>query len=307
MNLYFAPLEGITTYTYRNTHAAMFGCCDAYFSPFISPGCDEKVSLKMLRDILPENNTAIPLKVQVLCNHPEAFRRFALKITELGYDEVNINLGCPSGTVVGKGRGAGFLREPGSLEEFLDEVFSHNDIKISIKTRAGFYSGDEMPGLMRIYNKYPMTQLIIHPRVREDYYKSFPRFDVFTEAYQASKNPVCYNGNVFDTDDYNRITCDYPQLEGVMLGRGAVANPALFREIKGGARLTTAELLEFTQKLKDNYYELLRSDTYTLHKLKEIWLYMMWNYPEEKKILKAIKKSDKCSELMNAINKLPEI
>lgn len=307
MNLYFAPLEGITTYIYRNTHFKMFGGCDSYFSPFISPSYNEKVSLKMLRDILPENNGDTPLKVQVLCNHPEAFRRFALKITELGYDEVNINLGCPSGTVVGKGRGAGFLREPDLLEEFLNEVFFDNHIKISVKTRAGFYSGDEMQRLMEIYNKYPMTNLIIHPRVREDYYKAFPRHDVFRKAYDVSENKVCFNGNIFDTDDYSRIANDYPNLEGVMLGRGAVANPALFREIKGGAKLTTAELLEFTQKLKDNYYELLKSDTYTLHKLKEIWLYMMWNYPEEKKILKAIKKSDKCSELMNAINKLPEI
>jgi len=307
MNLYFAPLEGITTYTYRNIHSQIFGGCDAYFSPFICPSPNEKVSRKMLKDILPENNGVKNLVVQILCNHPDAFKLFADKVSDLGYDEINLNLGCPSGTVTGKGRGAGFLKYPEELDRFLDAIFSQNRINISVKTRLGFIEEAEFENLMEIYNRYPIKELTIHPRVRMDFYKGYPRYSAFSYAYHNSKNPLCYNGNVFDLADFNKIENTYPKISSVMLGRGAVANPALFREIKGGNKLTTAEALRFTLSLKDSYYELFGNDTYTIHKLKEIWLYMMWNYPEEKKILKCIKKAQKLADFMSAVESLPEI
>ena len=307
MNLYFAPLEGITTYTYRNIHSQIFGGCDAYFSPFICPSPNEKVSRKMLKDILPENNGVENLVVQILCNHPDAFKLFADKVSDLGYDEINLNLGCPSGTVTGKGRGAGFLKYPEELDRFLDAIFSQNRINISVKTRLGFIEEAEFGNLMEIYSRYPIKELTIHPRVRMDFYKGYPRYECFSYAYQNSKNLLCYNGNVFDLADFNKIENTYPKISSVMLGRGAVANPALFREIKGGNKLTTAEALQFTLALKDSYYKLFGNDTYTIHKLKEIWLYMMWNYPEEKKILKCIKKAQKLADFMSAIESLPEI
>ena len=96
-------------------------------------------------------------------------------------------------------------------------------------------------------------------------------------------------------------------LEGVMFGRGAVMNPAIFREVKGGRTLETRELVEFTDLLAERYLKVLGSEVYTLHKLKEIWMYMMWNYPEEKKILKAVKKSNRLPDLLEAIKGLPEI
>ena len=168
MKLYFAPMEGITTYTYRNAHAEMFGMCDAYFAPFITPTDNEKISIKNLRDILQENNET-NLKVQVLSNSQTAFVEFAKRISELGYNEVNLNLGCPSGTVVKKGRGAGFLKDVEKLDRFFDDVFSKTDIKISVKTRTGFYSHEEFGELLSVYNKYPITELTIHPRVREEF------------------------------------------------------------------------------------------------------------------------------------------
>lgn len=307
MNLYFAPLEGITTYTYRNIHSQIFGGCDAYFSPFICPSPNEKVSRKMLKDILPENNGVENLVVQILCNHSDAFKLFADKVSDLGYDEINLNLGCPSGTVTGKGRGAGFLKYPEELDRFLDAIFSQNRINISVKTRLGFIEEAEFENLMEIYSRYPIKELTIHPRVRMDFYKGYPRYSAFSYAYHNSKNPLCYNGNVFDLADFNKIGNTYPKISSVMLGRGAVANPALFREIKGGQGLSTQEAVSFTQALKESYYKLFGNDTYTIHKLKEIWLYMMWNYPEEKKILKCIKKAQKLADFMSAIESLPEI
>ncbi len=304
--LYFAPMEGITGYIYRNTHAELFGGCDAYYAPFITPVENEKLSLKCLRDIEPEKNR-VNLRVQVLTNSPDAYFRFEDRICTKGYNYVNINLGCPSGTVVKKDRGAGFLRNTDGLYDFLSSVFESTSLTVSVKTRVGFFDADEFDALMEIYNRFPLDSLIVHPRTRQDYYKGDVRMDSFSKAYRTSKNPLCYNGNILKTEDYNRICTEYPEIKGVMIGRGAIANPAIFREIRGGEPLRTEELIEFTHILAERYYEVLRSDAYTLHKLKEIWLYMMSNYPEEKKILKAVKKSSSVADLKNAISGLKEI
>lgn len=306
MNLYFAPMEGITTYTYRNTHAEMFGMCDSYFAPFITPTENEKIGMRNLRDILPQNNNA-PLKIQVLSNNSVAFLEFEKRVLGFGYDEINLNLGCPSGTVVKKGRGAGFLKNPDGIDGFLDDIFSKTNMKISIKTRTGFFEHEEFDELLSVYNKYPLTELIIHPRVRADFYNNYPSMTAFNKAYSCSRNKLCYNGDVYSAENYRRIASEYPELSGVMIGRGAVRNPAIFREIKGGKRLETAELIEFSKRLEERYLKLLESEIYTLHKLKEIWMYIMLNFPDEKKLLKAVKKSGSLAELNSAVKYLPEI
>ena len=307
MKLYFAPLEGITTRTYRLAHAEVFGHADAYYAPFITPTDNEKLSLKTIRDIVPEYNGGTNLKVQVLSNTPGSFRKFTDKIRPLGYDEVNINLGCPSNTVCKKGRGAAFLKDVDALDNFLYEIFSHTDFKISVKTRLGFYSNDEFSRLLDIYKKYPLSLLIIHPRTREQLYKGMPDMDSFAYACKEFTGPLCYNGNISTADDYVSLVRQYPTLDSVMIGRGAIANPAIFREIKGGKPLSTEELICFTDLLIEKYIPLLGSDFYTLHKLKEIWLYSIMNYPDEKKTSKAIRKSTRLSELRKALDLLPKL
>lgn len=306
MNLYFAPMEGITTYTYRNTHSEIFGFCDEYYAPFIVPTDNEKISMKTLRDIKAENNTCLP-KVQVMCTTGTAFCEFAKKIKDIGYREVNLNLGCPSGTVVKKSRGAGALKDTDELRKFLEYIFTYADIEITIKTRAGFYSHEEFENLIDIYSKYPVKELTVHPRVREEYYKGEPNMHTFNLAYSKYNSPLCYNGNIYTSYDYNNLISDYPDINSVMIGRGAVKNPAIFREIKGGPPLKTEELIVFSHLLEERYFKILKSDRYTLHRLKEIWIYAMQNYPCEKKILKAVKKASKLSEFNSAIEALPPL
>ncbi len=307
MKLYFAPMEGITTYTYRNTHARFFGGCDMYYAPFIVPSDKERVSRKCLRDILPEHNEDTPLRVQVLTTQADSFIKFEEKIKPLGYREVNLNLGCPAARVVQKGRGSGALKDKAKLEQFLLETFEKTSFDVEIKTRIGYAEVSEADALLEIYNKLSLQRLIVHPRTKLDYYGGVPHDDVFAKFYANSKNKLCYNGNVFSVADYNRITAQFPDLDSVMLGRGAIANPALFREIRGGARITTAELVGFSETLIENYYAVLQSEIYTLQKLKEIWVYILWNFPEETKIAKAIKKSGNLEEFKAAIRRLPEL
>lgn len=306
MNLYFAPLEGITNYIYRNTHEEVFGGTDCYYAPFITPSDNEKINKKGLKDVLPENNTS-KVCVQVLTKDAESFLKFAKKIEAAGYDELNINIGCPYPTVVKKGKGAGFLLEPLEIDKFLYKIFEQTEIKVSVKTRAGFYSTDELDDLMRIYNKYPLSLLIIHPRTREDFYNGEPDIEAFERAYNISTNKICYNGNIFKKEDFDCVTQKFHDLDSVMIGRGAVINPAVFREINGGEKLKTEELIYFSERLIENYRMTLRSDVFTMHKIKELWAYIIKNFPEEKKIAKAIKKANTVLDFMIAIKGLPEI
>ncbi len=297
MNLYFAPLEGITTNVYRTTHAAVFGSCDRYFAPFITPSDNERVSRKGLRDVVPEKNEGTTLTVQVLTSRSDSFLKFARKIKALGYREININLGCPFPRVVQKGRGAGMLQDAEALDRFLDGIFSSADISVSIKTRTGFYSGEEMARLMEVYNEYPIRELTIHPRAREEFYKGTPDMAAFSLAYNCAKMPVCYNGDIETAQDFADICKSYPDLSGVMIGRGAITNPAIFREIRGGAPLSLSELVTFSETLMENYYATLGSEVFTLQKLKEVWGYMAKNVPNETKILKGIKKASSIEDL----------
>ena len=306
MKLYFAPLEGITTFTYRNTHFEMFGRCDEYFSPFLTPTDNERLSAKTMRDILPEKNT-VNLRVQCLANSGEAFINLVEKISRYGYNEVNLNLGCPSGTVVKKSNGSGALRNLDQLYSFLDYIYSHSKMDISIKSRTGFSSHTEFEEILKIYSHFPVSELIIHPRIREEFYKGTPNLNSFELAYNNYNFKLCYNGDITSVSDFNKITERYPDLNGVMIGRGALRNPAIFREINGGEKLKTSELISFSNQLEKRYIPILGSEVYTLHKLKEIWIYIMENYPDEKKIFKAVKKSNSLPELNNAINCLPEL
>ena len=306
MKLYFAPLEGITTFTYRNTHFEMFGGCDEYFSPFLTPTDNERLSAKTMRDILPEKNT-VNLRVQCLANSGEAFINLVEKISRYGYNEVNLNLGCPSGTVVKKSKGSGALRNLDQLYSFLDYIYSHSKMDISIKSRTGFSSHTEFEEILKIYSHFPVSELIIHPRIREEFYKGTPNLNSFELAYNNYNFKLCYNGDITSVSDFNKITERYPDLNGVMIGRGALRNPAIFREINGGEKLKTSELISFSNQLEKRYIPILGSEVYTLHKLKEIWIYIMENYPDEKKIFKAVKKSNSLPELNNAINCLPEL
>ena len=307
MKLLFAPLEGITTRTFRNAHHVYFGGCDAYYAPFITPTDNEKLSEKTIRDIVPRYNSVNELKVQVLTNTPSAFFKFTDKIRPLGYSEVNLNLGCPSNTVCKKGRGAAFLKDVDALDRFFYEVFSKTDFKVSVKTRLGYSLAEEFEQLLNVYKKYPISLLIIHPRTRDMLYKGLPDMNAFSVAAKEYKGNICYNGNLYDVTDCKRITNDYPNVDSLMFGRGAIANPAIFRELKGGKRLTTNELIGFTDLLIERYLPLLGSDVYTLHKLKEIWIYASENYPNEKKTVKLLRKATKLDEFRSILNSLPEI
>lgn len=305
MQLYFAPMEGVTPWHYRQTHAAQFGGVDRYYTPFLNP-TEGGLAGKALQEVLPEHNQGVPVVPQILTNNAERFVLACQTLAELGYTEVDLNLGCPSGTVVSKGRGAGFIapERRSQLKAFLDEIFLKSPIKISLKTRLGMESPEEFAALLALYNQYPASLLTIHARVREDYYKRPVRLEAFAEALQGCRLPVCYNGDIFTAGEFAAFQQRFPQVERVMLGRGLVANPALAREINGGKPLQHAELRHFHDTLFEQIRQRPGGDKNALCRIKEQWNYWGTLFEGAEKPLKKLRKANRIEDYEKAVNEI---
>lgn len=304
MKYYLAPLEGITGYIYRNAYHTYFEDFDKYFLPFLAPHENRSFNAKEKNDLLPEHNEGIYAVPQVLTNHAEAFLRIAGDLQAMGYSEVNLNLGCPSGTVVAKGRGSGFLRNPGELDDFFAQIFEKVSMKISVKTRVGIDSAAEWEELLAIYNRYPLEELIVHPRIQKDFYKNAPRMECFRLAADVSENVLCYNGDLFTLEEYQSFREEYPKIDRTMYGRGVIRNPGLLGEIKSGTKVSAEVLKSFHDRLYHDYMELFSGDKNVLFKMKEIWSYMADSFADSGKYAKKIRKAQRSADYEAAVNAL---
>ncbi|MGM9630609.1 tRNA dihydrouridine synthase [Butyricicoccus sp.] len=304
MKYYFAPLEGITGYIFRNTYQEYFGGIDTYFSPFLGPNRDGGLRSGEINDILPEHNSGVRLVPQILTNDAAAFETVADRLREYGYEEINLNLGCPSGTVVAKKKGAGFLAEAELLERFLDDIFARCRLRISIKTRIGMNSPEEFPALLELFNRYPVSELIVHPRVQTDFYKNQPNWDAFACAVDGAKMPVCYNGDLFTTEDIRRFAAQFPTVQTIMLGRGLLSNPGLAAQAEGHAPIEKKRLYDFHNTLLERYQEVLSGQRNVLFKMKELWVYLGFLFENHEKYAKKIRKAQTLAAYRKAVDDL---
>lgn len=313
MHIYFAPLEGITTYPYRNLHHKYFGGVEKYFTPFLAPGPEQGMSVKEMRDVLPENNAGVPVVPQILTNRAGDFLLASKKLSEMGYREINLNLGCPSGTVTAKKKGAGFLLYPDDLDRFFDEVFSdaavrNGEFLVSVKTRIGKNEVEEWPELMQVYNRYPIHELTVHPRIQKEFYKGTPHLDVFTDILKESRNPVVYNGDLFTVEKVKEFREKFPTVGTVMIGRGLIRNPALAEMILQEETEPEADILprirEFHDALFEHYRETMSGDRNLLFRMKDLWSYMLAEVPDSEKLAKKIRKSQHVPEYLAAVEEV---
>lgn len=305
MKYYYAPLEGITDDIFRRTHHKYFPGVDRYYTPFLSPTqTGGGLSPRDMREVMPENNPGINLVPQVLTNNAGLFLQAAETLRTLGYEEVNLNLGCPSGTVCAKGKGAGFLGRMEQLEQFLDEIFSGCAIKISIKTRLGKTEPEEFEKLLALYNRYPIAELTVHPRVQQDFYRKPVRMEYWDMACKDSRAPLCLSGGVAVQGDIDRLFSDRPLPSAVMLGRGLVANPALVMQMQGTATLTKEALEAFHEELFQLTAQRLGSPRNTMFRMKEIWSFLSLSFDNRDKYQKMIRKATTLTEYQGAVARI---
>ena len=304
MKLDFAPMEGISTYIYRGLHARFFGGAEEYFAPFIAPDGSGSFKSSALRDILPENNRNIYLIPQLLVNRPGPFIHVARELSAMGYTEVNLNIGCPSATVVSKHKGSGMLLDLKSLDNCLNEIFSLAPLGVSIKTRMGMESTEEFSAIMEIYRKYPLKRLIVHARARSGMYKSPVDIPGFLSALRDCPWPVWYNGDIFSPYSLNPLATGTQSIAGLMLGRGAVADPALPRVLKGRKALEDQELKAFHDTLLDAYLAAGYDGRAAMSRLKELWFYMLYKFPDSRRESKQLLKSQTLPDYVSAVSAL---
>ena len=291
MRYYFAPMEGLTDSVYRRLHHKYFGGVDRYYMPFLSPTMHQTLTGKEDRELPMADSVDFVAVPQILTKVPEDFLWAAKVCRDRGYEEVNLNVGCPSGTVVAKGKGAGMLADPNALDRFLDAVFAQSPLPISVKTRLGMTEPEEFPALLEVFNRYPIRELTIHSRVRKQFYQGDVHLDMFRHAVRESKNPLCYNGDLFSRQDIEKIATEFPLMEAVMLGRGLVADPGM---LCGG---TNAAILEqFHDALLEEYLVLFGGSRNAMFRLKENWSYLLPRFENSEKLAKRLRKSTDLAE-----------
>lgn len=305
MQYLLAPMEGLTGYIVRNAFHHHFDYIDKYYTPFIPAA--KKMNSKIKRDIDPANNDGITLIPQAMSIVADEVIDLHRQLAPYGYDEININLGCPSGTVVSKKRGSGLLAYPDMLDSFLDELYTKADFPVSIKTRVGFNDDDMWPELIDIYSRYPISELIVHPRVQKDFYKNTPRMDDFTlavEKINPDKTVLCYNGDITDKESFDTFTSAFPDISEIMIGRGLFADPALIARLKGiniGHAEMRERLKNWHDEILSGYLGIFSGEKDAMFRMKEIWMYMHGLFPDSEKLWKKIKKCQTLSDYKSIV------
>lgn len=304
MLLSLAPMEGITGYAFRRVHAEIFGALDRYYTPFISPlpKVGTPFSNRNSRELDPENNQGLNVVPQLLTNDADRFIWAAGLLADMGYKEVNLNLGCPSGTVVAKEKGSGLLRNLPRLGAFLADVCERSPLPISVKTRVGIANDDEYDKLLALFCRCGIAELIVHPRVQKDLYSGTPRQELYGKTLERAPFPVAYNGDIFALDDYNALVAAYPQTRHVMIGRGIVANPALARMIRGGVGLAREKLERFHDELYQAYTDDMGGNA--VFRMKEWWGYTEHAFADPSSVHRIMRKTRRADEYEAAARKI---
>ena len=285
-----APLEGITDAVYRRTHAKYYPGVTRYYTPFISPTMHHVFTPRERRELAPENNPGLELVPQLLGRNASDLLWAAEELAAMGYREMNLNLGCPSGTVVAKRKGAGLLALPEELDALLRVLFAAAPLQISIKTRLGMESPDEFAALLEIFDRYPVCRLIVHARTRAEQYDGPVHRDVFAEAMRHTTIPVSYNGDLFTADDVRRFRESFPTVDCVMLGRGLIADPGMVAALRGRSS-DMATLKAFHNELCAEYVRVFGDRHSAMHRMKAIWSYLLLRLPNGESYRKPLRKT----------------
>lgn len=302
MKIYLAPIKGITDCVYREAFANHFKGVDLAYAPFVSSVSSRKIKSSHLIDLLPANNKRMKVIPQVLSKDPDDFIFMAEHVFELGYDEINWNLGCPTPMVAKKERGSGLLPYPDRIEAFLAKVTARFPQKISIKTRLGRHDADEILTLMPIFNRYPLKSLIIHPRLGVQMYKGEVDLDGFTASTKLNKLPLIYNGDINNLEMFNNLQERFSEISGWMLGRGVLKNPYLPAMIKKEkVEISRSALLAFHDEIYAGYLGILEGPGHQVARLKGFWFYFSHIFQNRKACHKRITKAKSVQQYLDSV------
>lgn len=295
--LILAPLRGVTQLEFRICIARHFPGFDLAYSPFLSTVAGDRIKPAHLGDVMPEANAPMALVPQIIGKSPANFKTILSALKDLGYTRCDLNAGCPWPMIVRRGRGAGLLRNPSSLFAMLDagcEVFPNG---LSLKTRLGVDSPDELEPLMERINGYPLAALAIHARTASQMYEGTVDLDRFESVLRAARMPVYYNGDILAPDDVGRLQARFPEAAGFMIGRGAIRDPSIAARARGAVypNLRKAKV-EFVRDYSEMNRARLSGPASFLGRMKEFWGYFKDSFPEGEELWRRIRTARTCGE-----------
>ena len=290
MRYYFAPMEGLTDSVYRKLHHQHFSGVDTYYMPFISPTVHRCLTHREARELPAADSVPFRAVPQLMTKVADDFIWAAGECLNRGYDEVNLNAGCPSGTVVAKKKGAGMLEDVDALDRFLNDVFEGSPLPVSVKTRLGLTDPEEFLRILEVYNRYPIKELTIHPRVRKQFYDGDVDMEMFRYALENSKNPVCFNGNLRTFSEVKEFEQQFPQIGAVMIGRGLIGNPGMLESGSGD------KLEAFHDALLEEYMHVFGGARNAMFRMKENWRHLILMFEGSEKLWKKLRKCTDVTE-----------
>ncbi|RJQ75023.1 MAG: tRNA-dihydrouridine synthase family protein [Desulfobacteraceae bacterium] len=304
-----APLRGLTGAVFRNTYAHFFNGIDRAVAPFLSTIDGMRIKLSQLTEVLPENNGPIPVVPQILSKTADHFIHLARALQDLGYDTVNWNLGCPFPRVARKQRGSGLLPHPDLVDAFLEKVLAATSVRISIKARLGRSQADEIFALIPVFNRYPIQELIIHPRTGIQMYAGLPDLDTFETCLPLIRCSVTYNGDINTKAHYDRLRERFPTITTWMIGRGTVSNPFLPALIKGlvkGEVDWVAQFRQFHDCLYGRYAQVRHGPAHLVDSMKGYWNYFAGSFAKGEGVLKQVRKARSAAHYQEIVKRFFE-
>ena len=287
LRLSLGPFQGITDAPFRNVFKKHFGDVDKFYTPFFT-GI--------------QKDHAKNLQVEeILSTDAEEILRFAKQCKELGYHEINLNMGCPFPRVANKKRGSGLLPYPEKIDALLGRVFEQIDLKFSVKCRLGYFSPDEIVPVIEVFNQYPLSELVIHPRIGKQLYKGEADVKRFAELIPSIKAPLVYNGDIVSVESFERIREEVKPVDEFMLGRGLLANPFLAEEIKFSGNPSAERLHDYVNDLYENRLRHAGGSPKVLGRMKELWSYLMYSFDEPQDVWRKVKKLNALKEYEEAV------
>jgi len=308
--IYLAPLRGVTDAIYRNTFAEHFGGIDRAVAPFITTHAGRRIKPAHVRDLNPGDNPNMPVIPQVLTKSADDFIVLAKYLFDMGYNLINLNCGCPFPQVANKGRGSGLLCDPDGLERLLDTVLAHIPNRLSVKTRIGRYTANEIQTIMPIFNRYPLESVTVHPRTGIQMYAGSPELAVFDWCLTECRHPVIYNGDITRLAGFKSLEGQFPGVAGWMVGRGVLANPFLADQLKGGPAVTdvqkNARFQRFHDALFERYRARLSGPGHLLDRMKGLWKYFAKGFSGSEAACKRIHKARSLPQYRSAVKAFME-
>jgi tRNA-dihydrouridine synthase len=303
-----SPLQGFTDFRFRNAFNKYFGGIDIFYAPYIRLNGKLEIKPAYERDILPENNAGLELIPQIMTNDADEFIFAAKYVQELGYKELNWNLGCPYPMVTKRGMGSGLINNPIKINSILNKVYAESDIVVSMKMRTGHENSEEILQVLPVLERYPIKNIAIHARIGKQLYKGEVDLDSFQRCVDNTGHKLYYNGDITSVARFNEIVERFPMIDHWMIGRGMIADPFLPGMIKSNTSEYPENRIDIFSKFHDTlfheYAQVLSGASHIKMKMFHFWEYFMTSFSNSQKGLKKIKKARSINAYEDAVREI---